>query len=94
MVETGLNRNKPFQRRHGTEHPENQAWILAVVSTELRGTLAADLVPERPGQRGLRAVKGKKNKHPLLAAPCHRFRDLHQRNVCRGTARLWSPRLL
>lgn len=42
---------------------------------ELLRTLAADLVPERPGRREPRAIKRKKNKYPRLSVPRHRFRD-------------------
>lgn len=55
---------------------------------ELLNTLAADLVPERPGRREPRAVKRKKNKYPRLNAPRHRFRDHPKRNVRRKNARL------
>jgi DDE family transposase len=51
-------------------------------------TLAADLVPERPGRREPRAVKRKKNKYPRLNMPRHRFRDYAKRNVRRKKARL------
>ena len=37
--------------------------------TELLRTLAADLVPERPGRREPRAVKRKKNKYQRLNSP-------------------------
>jgi hypothetical protein len=61
-VETGLNRNKPSQQRHCTEHPENHAWIFAVAWTKLLGTLAAAPVPVRPRWRESSAVKRKKSK--------------------------------
>jgi hypothetical protein len=48
---------------------------------ELLRTLAADLVPERPGRREPRAVKRHKNKYPRLSAPRHRFRDRPKRSV-------------
>src|SRR2546421_12695309 len=51
-------------------------------------TLAADLVPERPGRREPRAVKRKKTKYPRLNAPRHKFRDHPKRNDRRKTARL------
>ncbi len=54
---------------------------------ELLQTLAADLVPARPGRREPRAVKRKKNKYPRLSAPRHRFRDHPKRNVRRTNAR-------
>jgi hypothetical protein len=50
-------------------------------------TLAADLVPERPGRREPRAVKRKKNKYPRLNAPRHRFRDHAKRHARRTRAR-------
>ena len=55
---------------------------------ELLHTLAADLVPERPGRREPRAVKRKKNKYPRLNVPRHQFRDHPKRNVRRKNARL------
>src|SRR5438034_2435036 len=55
---------------------------------ELLSTLAADLVPERPGRREPRAVKRKKNKYPRLDAPRNKFRDHPKRNVRRKNARL------
>jgi len=55
---------------------------------DLLATLAADLVPERPGRREPRAVKRKKNKYPRLDAPRHKFRDHPKRNVRRKIARL------
>ena len=51
-------------------------------------TLAADLVPERPGRREPRAVKRKKNKYPRLNVPRRQFRDHPKRNVRRKNARL------
>jgi hypothetical protein len=51
-------------------------------------TLAADLVPLRPGRREPRAVKRKKNKYPRLNAPRHRFRDHPKRHTRETTARL------
>ena len=56
--------------------------------TELLATLAADLVPERPGRREPRAVKRKKNKYPRLNVARHKFRDHPKRNVRRKNARL------
>lgn len=56
--------------------------------TELLRTLAADLLPERPGRREPRAVKRKKNKYPRLNVPRHKFRDHPKRNVRRTNARL------
>lgn len=55
---------------------------------QLLHTLAADLVPERPGRREPRAVKRKKNKYPRLDVPRHQFRDHPKRNVRRKNARL------
>ena len=55
---------------------------------QLLRTLAADLVPERPGRREPRAVKRKKNKYPRLNAPRRRFRDHPKRNLRRKRARL------
>ena len=55
---------------------------------QLLRTLAADLVPERPGRREPRAVKRKKNKYPRLDAPRRRFRDHPKRNLRRKRARL------
>ena len=55
---------------------------------ELLATLAADLVPERPGRREPRAVKRKKNKYPRLNAPRRKFRDHPKRSVRRRNARL------
>jgi hypothetical protein len=51
-------------------------------------TLAADLVPERPGRREPRAVKRKKNKYPRLNVARHKFRDHPKRNVRQKNARL------
>jgi len=56
--------------------------------TELQRTLAADLVPPRPGRREPRAVKRKKNKYPRLNRPRHKFRDPPKRAVRRTRARL------
>ena len=58
------------------------------VWAELLRTLAADLVPDRPGRREPRAVKRKKNKYPRLNAPRHKFRDHPKRNLRRKNARL------
>jgi hypothetical protein len=55
---------------------------------ELRRTLAADLVPARPGQREPRAVRRKKNKYPRLNLPRRLFRDHPKRAVRRTRARL------
>jgi hypothetical protein len=56
--------------------------------TRMLETLAADLVPERPGRREPRAVKRIKKKYPRLTAPRHQFRDPEKRNVRRAKARL------
>jgi hypothetical protein len=55
---------------------------------ELLRTLAADLVPARPGRREPRAVRRKKNKYPRLNVPRHQFRDHPKRAVRRTRARL------
>lgn len=55
---------------------------------ELLRTLAADLVPARPGRREPRAVKRRKNKYPRLNRPRHQFRDHPKRAVRRTRARL------
>jgi hypothetical protein len=54
---------------------------------QLLRTLAADLVPERPGRREPRAVKRKKNKYRRLNRPRHRFRDYPKRHQRRSRAR-------
>lgn len=54
---------------------------------ELLRTLAADLVPERPGRREPRAVKRKKNKYRRLNRPRHLFRDYPKRHDRRARAR-------
>jgi hypothetical protein len=55
---------------------------------ELLRTLAADLVPERPGRREPRAVKRKKNRYPRLVGPRRKFRDHPKRHERRKRARL------
>ena len=55
---------------------------------ELLRTLAADLVPERPGRREPRAVKRKKNKYPRLAGTRRTFRDRFKRGDRRKMSRL------
>lgn len=55
--------------------------------TELLRTLAADLVPERPGRREPRAVKRKKNKYRRLNRPRRLFRDYPKRHQRRSRAR-------
>jgi hypothetical protein len=56
--------------------------------TELLRTLAADLVPERPGRREPRAVKRKKNRYPRLVGPRRKFRDHLKRGERRKISRL------
>lgn len=56
--------------------------------TELLRTLAADLVPARPGRREPRAVKRKKNRYPRLSGPRRRFRDHLKRSDRRKISRL------
>jgi hypothetical protein len=56
--------------------------------TELLRTLAADLVPHRPGRREPRAVKRKKNRYPRLAGLRHKFRDHLKRHDRRKISRL------
>lgn len=51
-------------------------------------TLAADLVPVRPGRREPRAVKRKKNKYPRLNTARKDYQDRPKRHVRRKTARL------
>ena len=55
---------------------------------QLLRTLAADLVPERPGRREPRAVKRKKNRYPRLAGPRRKFRDHLKRHDRRKLSRL------
>jgi len=62
--------------------------------TELLRTLAADLVPERPGRREPRAVKRKKNKYPRLVGPRHKFRDHLKRSDRRKISRLRKAGLM
>ena len=62
--------------------------------SQMLETLAADLVPERPGRREPRAVKRKKNKYPRLSKPRDQFRDHAKRNVRRKLARLRSLGLM
>lgn len=56
--------------------------------TDLLATLAADLVPPRPGRREPRALKRQKNKYPRLNVSRRRFRDHPKRNLRRKNARL------
>jgi hypothetical protein len=55
---------------------------------KLLQTLARDRVPERPGRREPRAVKGVKNKYPRLSRPRHLFRDRPKRNVRRTFSKM------
>ena len=59
-----------------------QLWAL------LLRTLAADLVPERPGRQEPRAVKRKRNKYPRLNQPRHQFRDRPKRHERRRRAKM------
>ena len=47
---------------------------------ELFATLAADLVPERPGRREPRAVKRRPKPYPLLTRHRHKFREIEHRD--------------
>jgi len=60
---------------------------------QLLRTLAADLVPERPGRREPRAVKRQKNKYPRLDKPRDKFRDHPKRCVRQRKARLRNASL-
>ena len=71
-----------------TKKKRQQLWA------ELLRTLAADLVPERPGRREPRAVKRVKNKYPRLSAPRHKFRDRPKRNVRRTISRTRKSALM
>jgi hypothetical protein len=55
---------------------------------QLLRTLAADLLPLRPGRREPRAVKRKKNKYRRLSRPRHLFRDYPKRHERRTRSRL------
>lgn len=55
---------------------------------ELLRTLAADLVPERPGRREPRALKRKKNRYPRLVGSRRKFRDHLKRHDRRRISRL------
>jgi hypothetical protein len=55
---------------------------------EMLKTIAADLLPERPGRSEPRAVKRKKNKYPKLKGPRSTFIDPPKRNKRRKNARL------
>ena len=65
-----------------TKTKRRQLWA------QLLDTLAADLVPERPGRREPRAVKRKKNRYPRLTGPRDKFQDHPKRNTRRKFARL------
>jgi Transposase DDE domain len=55
---------------------------------ELLCTLAADLLPERPGRREPRAVKRRKHRYPRLVGPRRKFRDHLKRHDRRKISRL------
>jgi hypothetical protein len=63
---------------------KKRRWLWA----ELLRTLAADLVPERPGRREPRAIKRKKNRYPRLVGPRRKFRDHLKRHDRRKISRL------
>jgi hypothetical protein len=65
-----------------TKKKRQQLW------QELLRTLAADLVPERPGGREPRAVKRKRKKYPRMAGPRRKFRDQLKRHDRRKISRL------
>lgn len=67
--------------RARSRHQREHLWA------QLLRTLAADLVPERPGRREPRAVKRKKNKYRRLNRPRHLFRDYPKRHERRARAR-------
>lgn len=48
--------------------------------TRLVATIAADLVPERPGRSEPRAAKRRPKPYPLLNKPRHQFKDIPHRN--------------
>jgi hypothetical protein len=50
------------------------------LTNELFATLAADLVPDRPGRREPRAVKRRPKPYPLLTRHRHNFRDIGHRD--------------
>ena len=58
---------------------------------ELLRTLAADLLPVRPGRREPRAIKRRHNKYPRLNGPRKEFRDPPKRNDRRNRKRLKTP---
>jgi len=55
---------------------------------ELLRTLAADLLPNRPGRREPRAIKRVKNRYPRLNCCRHQFKDHPKRHARRSRARL------
>lgn len=65
-----------------TKKKRSQLWA------RLLQTLAADLVPERPGRREPRAIKRLKRKYPPLRRPRHIFRDRPKRNLRRSISRM------
>lgn len=67
-------------RGPGKSHKQKRLW------RQLLETLAADLVPYRPGRREPRAVK-KKSKYPRLTQPRHRYVERWSRNKRRRVAR-------
>lgn len=64
-------------KRHARKRARLWAGLLA--------TLAADLVPERPGRREPRAVK-KRSKYPYLNCPRREYRERPSRNMRRSRA--------
>lgn len=50
------------------------------LAAELLATLAADLVPDRPGRREPRAVKRRPKPYPLLTCHRHKFREIEHRD--------------
>ena len=78
---------RPFTQamsQASTKKKRSQLWAA------LLQTLAADLVPERPGRREPRAVKRVKNKYPRLCVPRCQFIDPPKKSVRRANARLRS----
>lgn len=54
----------------------------------LLSTLAADLIPHRPGRREPRAIKHKSRKYDRLNLPRHKYKDRPKRNLRRILSRL------
>ncbi len=78
---------RPFTQamsQASTKKKRSQLWAA------LLQTLAADLVPERPGRREPRAVKRVKNKYPRLCVPRCQFIDPPKKSVRLANARLRS----